>query len=112
MPIMEAGLFAILGGGALLMLILSFKFGALLKVLSAVLFFSIALILFAGYEVAYTTETSGTNQCPTTEPCITHHYIIRQDDTSGDTFGSWAAWVMIALGIMSSILFLVEMIGH
>lgn len=110
MPLMEAGLFALLVGSAVLMLLISFKFGALLKVLASVLFFSSALILFAGYEIAYTTETSGTGQCPTNDPCITQHFIVREDPTSGQTSGGWVAWVFIALGIMSAFLFIIEMI--
>lgn len=109
---MEAGLFALLGGGALLMLIVSFKLGALLKAMSAVLFFSIALILMSGYEVAYTTETTGTSQCPITAPCITQHFIVRQDDVSGSTSGTWAAWLFVVLGILSAMLFIVEMFVH
>lgn len=107
---MEAGLFALLVGSAVLMLLISFKFGALLKALSAVLFFSSALILFAGYEVAYTTETSGTGQCPTNDPCITQHFIIREDPSTNETNGQWLAWVLVALGIMAAMLFIVEMI--
>ncbi len=106
---MEAGLFGLLAGGAFILMIISFKFGALLKAISAVLFFSVALILMAGYEVAYTSETSGTGQCPTNDPCITQHFIIRQDDTSGETSGEWAAWLFILLGILSSMLFIMEM---
>lgn len=110
MPVMEAGLFALMGGSAFVLMLLSFKFGALLKALAAVLFFSLSVILLAGYEVAYTSETSGTGQCPTNDPCITQHFLVRQDDTSGETSGSWMAWVFIALGIMSSMLFIIEMI--
>lgn len=110
MPIMEAGLFALMGGSGFILMILSFRFGALLKVLSAVMFFSLAAILMAGYEVAYTTETAGTPSCPANDPCITQHYLIRQDDATGDTSGTWFAWVLIALGIMSAMLFIVEMI--
>lgn len=110
MPVLEAGLFALLVGSAVLMLLISFKFGALLKALSAVLFFSSAMILFAGYEVAYTTETSGTGQCPVNDPCITQHFLIREDPNTNETSGQWMAWVFIAMGIMSSMLFIIEMI--
>jgi len=54
MPVMEAGLFVLMGGMAFVLMILSFKFGALLKALSAVMFMSLAVVLLAGYEVAYT----------------------------------------------------------
>ncbi len=110
MVLMEAGLFVAMGGIAFLTLMLSFKFGALLKAVSAVMFFSLALILFAGYEIAYTTETSGTPSCPPNDPCITQHYLVREDDTTGQTSGNWLAWILIVLGIMASILFMVEML--
>lgn len=109
MPIMEAGLFALMGGSGFIFLLLSMKFGALLKGLSAVMFFSLAAVLMAGYEVAYTTETAGTPSCPPNDPCITQHYLIRQDDVTQDTSGTWYAWILIALGILSSILFILEM---
>lgn len=109
MPIMEAGLFGLLAGGGFILLVISFKFGALLKVISAVLFFSVALVLMAGYEVAYTTETTGTPSCPPNDPCITQHFLIREDDTTGDTSGTWAAWLFVLLGIFSSLLFIMEM---
>lgn len=68
------------------------------------------MILFAGYEVAYTSElTGGTTDCTDLVPCLERNYVIRQDETSGDTYGSWMAWVMIGLGILSSMLFIVEM---
>ncbi len=110
MPIMEAGMFAMMGGIAFLLLLLSFKFGALLKVFSAVMFFSLSLMLFAGYEVAYTSEFSGTGQCPVGNPCIERHYLVRQDDVTGETSGNFIAWVMIGLGVMASMLFIIEMI--
>lgn len=110
---MEAGLFVGLGGLGFVFLLLSFKFGALLKVISAVIFFSLAMILFAGYEVAYTSTLSGgLTDCSDITPCIERNYIVRQDETTGDTYGSWMAWVMVVMGIMSSMLFIIEMIGQ
>lgn len=110
MPVMEAGLFAIMVGGGFLLLVISFKFGALLKILAAVMFFSSAAVLMAGYEVAYTSETTGTPSCPANDPCITQHFLIREDDTTGQTSGTWIAWVFLAIGILASMLFIVEMI--
>lgn len=111
MPLMEAGLFVGLAGLGFIFLLLSFKIGALLKVLASVIFFSLALILFSGYEVAYTSTLSGgLVECSDTIPCIERNFIIRQDETTGDTYGSWMAWVFIVLGIMSGMLFLMEML--
>lgn len=114
MPIMEGGLFVMMGGTGFILLIISFKFGALLKALSAVMFFSLALVLLAGYEVAYTSEltqgTSAGNDCTVAEPCIERNFLIREDDDTGETSGEFYAWVFIALGILSSMLFIIEMI--
>lgn len=113
MPIMEAGLFIMMGGTGFILMILSFKFGALLKILSAVMFFSLAVVLLAGYEVAYTSELSGP-QCVDNlgdpEVCLERNFLIRADDQTGETSGIFFAWVFIALGILSSMLFIIEMI--
>lgn len=112
MPVMEAGLFVMMGGTGFILLLLSFKFGALLKVLAAVMFFSLAVVLLSGYEVAYTSELSGP-QCvdklgnPAT--CLERNFLIRADDVTGQTSGEFYAWVFIALGIFSSMLFIMEM---
>lgn len=116
MPIIQAGLFILMIGSAFILMLLSFRIGALLKVLSAVLFFSTALILMANYEVAYTSEFVGGvgqgagNQCTTQNPCIQQHYLIKEDDVTGETSGTWIAWVFVALGILTSMLFIIEMI--
>jgi len=108
--LVEAGLFVGLGGLGFVFLLLSFKFGALLKALSAVIFFSLAMILFAGYEIAYTSElTGGLTECTDSVPCLERNFVVREDDITGETFGSWMAWVMIMLGILSSMLFILEM---
>ena len=110
---MEAGLFVGLGGLGFVFLLLSFKFGALLKALAAVIFFVLATILFAGYEVAYTSElTGGLTDCTDTTPCLERNFLVRQDETTGDTYGSWMAWVFVVLGIFSSMLFIMEMFTH
>jgi len=108
---MEAGLFVGLAGLGFVFLLLSFKIGALLKVLASVIFFSLALILFSGYEIAYTSElTGGQTDCTDITPCLERNYIVREDDVTGDTYGSWMAWVMVMLGIMSAMLFIMEML--
>jgi len=103
MPIMEAGLFAILGGMAFIFMMVSFKFGSLFKLFSAVLFFALAVVLFAEYDVAYTTI-----QTTTTPPSTTTdiRFIIQGDDGTA----VWLAWVFVGLGIFNSFLFFIEMI--
>lgn len=110
MPLMEAGLFVGLAGLGFVFLVMSFKIGALLKVLSAAIFFSLSVVLLADYEVAYTSTLSGgAVNCTDTEPCIERNYLVRMDDTTGETSGAWMAWVFVALGIMASMLFILEM---
>jgi hypothetical protein len=116
MPIIQAGLFILMTGSAFILMLLSFRIGALLKVLSAVLFFSLALILMAGYEVAYTSVfTGGAGQgvgqnCTQQNPCVQQHFLIMEDTTTGETNGTWIAWVFIALGILASMMFIIEML--
>ena len=110
MVVMEAGLFMAIGGIAFLLLVMSMKFGALLKAISSIMFFTLSVILFAGYEVAYTSETTGTPACPISNPCMTQHFLVRADDVTGDTSGNWLAWILVVLGLMSAILFMVEML--
>ena len=112
MPIMEGGLFTLMAVFGFIFLILSFRIGALLKAVSAVMFFSLALILMSGYEVAYTTELfgAGSNDCSPEEPCIERNYLVRINDETGKTDGDWLAWVFIIIGILSSMLFIVEML--
>lgn len=106
---MEAGLFVMMAGSGLLFLLLSFKFGALLKALSAVMFFSAALVLMAGYEVAYTSEFVDGAKCKASDPCIQQHFLIREDPTTGETNGVFIAWLFVVLGIFSAMLFIIEM---
>jgi len=104
MPIMEAGLFAILLGMAFIFMLISFKFGALFKLFSAVVFFALAVVLLAGYDVAFTTETTTTNPSRT----ITDTRFIVN---SADDQGNWLGWLFVGLGLFNGSLFFVEMIA-
>lgn len=103
MPIMEAGLFAILAGMAFIFMMVSFKFGALFKIFSGVIFFALAVVLFAEYDVAYTTIQT-TTAPPSTTTDI--RFIIQ----AGDGTASWLAWVFVGLGVFNSFMFFIEMI--
>ena len=102
MPIMEAGLFAILAGMAFIFMMVAFKFGALFKIFSGVIFFTLAVVLFANYDVAYTTIQT-TTAPPSTVTDI--RFIIQADGT-----GYWLAWVFVGLGVFNSFMFFIEMI--
>ena len=101
MPIMEAGMFAILVGMAFIFMMISFKFGALFKLFSTILFFALAVILFAEYDIAFTSvTTSGT----TTIEDI--RFII--DSSNG--LNMMLAWIFVGLGVFNGALFFIEMI--
>lgn len=103
MPLMEAGLFAILAGMAFIFMMVSFKFGALFKLFSSVIFFSLAVVLFAEFDVGFTTV-----QTSTTPPnTITDTRFIIQGD---DGTSLWLAWIFVGLGVFNGALFFIEMI--
>ena len=105
MPIMEAGLFAILGGMAFIFMLISFRFGALFKLFSAVIFFALSVVLFANYDIAYTTETMQENP-PRNSTDI--RFIIKGSADDGTSL--WLGWIFVGLGVFNGALFFIEMI--
>ncbi len=103
MPIFDAGLFALLGGIAFITLILSFKFAQMLKVISAVLFFTLAIVMLAGYDVAYISIITGAEGC-VNNTCTDTRYIVKEN-------GEWLGWVFLLFGILSVTLFFVELLN-
>ena len=104
MPIFDAGLFVLMLGGAVGGLFLSFKMGAVLMVLSIIIFFGLSIVMFAQYDVAYVEKFYGTAECLEADPCITEKYLIQDNQ-------NWLAWLFVAIGIFSALLFFLEMIG-
>lgn len=104
MPILDAGLFVMLLGTAVISLLLSFKIGAILLILSIVIFFSLSIVLFAVYDIAYISEFYGTDDCTVADPCVETKYLIKENH-------NWLAWIFVALGIFSALLFFLEMFG-
>jgi len=104
MAIFDAGMFVLLLGIAVFSMILSFKIGAVLQVISIVLFFGLSLIMFGQYDVMYLENFYGTSECPESDPCVTQKIIISDNQ-------SWLAWIFVAFGIFSSMLFFLEMVG-
>jgi len=102
MPIMEAGLFAILMGIAFIFMMVSFKFGALFKLFSAIAFFTLSIFMLAGFDVAFTTETtSGSNTI------VDERFLIKAGENSASL---WLGWFFVGLGVFNAGLFFVEMI--
>lgn len=102
--IFDAGLFTLLLGIAGICMLLSFKMGAVLMILSIVLFFGLSIVMFAQYDVAYTSEFYGTDDCTLADPCVENKYLIRENQ-------NWVAWIFVAFGIFSALVFFLEMIG-
>lgn len=96
--IIDAGLFALIIGIAFITLIISFKIGALLKIVSMILFFAGSIMLLAGDQVAYSeTATDGSSTWTTTK------YIISDN-------GEWLGWILLILGIFSGLMFFMELV--
>ncbi len=102
--IFDAGLFVLMLGTGVFSMLLSFKIGAVLMILSIVIFFGMSIVMFAQYDVAYTSEFYGTTDCTLADPCVENKYLIRENQ-------SWLAWIFVAIGIFASLLFFMEMIG-
>ena len=102
MTIIDAGLFLLVIGVAFIMLFISFKFGAVFKMIAMILFFVLSLWMFANDQVAYKSDTFD----PTTSTTQnTTKYII--SDTSN---GTWLGYIFLLFGIVSGFLFFMELI--
>lgn len=102
MALLTLGLFAT---------VISFRLGALFKMLGATVFFSLAIIMFAGYEVGYTSEIFDNQDCSGgLDSCTAVAYLVREDPDTGETHGEWMGWIFMVFGIFNSMLFIVEMI--
>ena len=101
MPQVEAGMFLIMLGIALVALLMSFKLGTMLKAVSAILFFVLSIMMFADYDVVYTNVVTGGACSPT---CTETKYLINENQ-------SWLAWVFVILGIFSALMFSLELMG-
>ena len=106
MEVFDSGLFVILLGFGFMALLLSFRIGELLKILSVICFFTLAIVMFADYDVAYTESFSGdsSTECPTANPCVTQKYLIQENQ-------NWLGWIFMAFALLSGLLFFLEMIG-
>lgn len=88
---------------AFIFMLISFHFGALFKLFSTVIFFALAVVLFAEYDVAFTTETVSTTP-PNT--ITDQRFIIK----AADGTSVWLAWIFVGLGVFNGFLFFLEMI--
>jgi len=84
-------------------MLISFRFGAIFKLFSTVIFFALSVVLFAGFDVAFTTETTTTNP---TRTITDERFII----SGSDGTSIWLAWLFVGLGVFNGALFFIEMI--
>ena len=108
----DGGLFVILN---ILAIVFLFKFGIAFKIVSIIVFFALGTILLAGEDVGFTwtgTEGVSTGSSATTVEVSQTIYIIGDDDAA--TFNdnaTWVGWIYVALGCLSSFMFLGRYIG-
>lgn len=103
---LSAGIFIIMLGIGFFSVILSLRggaFGTVFRLVSIIVFFAISMILFAGYDVTFS-ETSITGDSQTT----VKKYLIGDGTDNMDTMSQPAGWLFLAIGIILSMLFLVD----
>lgn len=97
--IFDGGLFFLMLGLGILFLISSFKFGPIFQLVAGIIFMSLSIVMFAGYDVAFeTTVTDGSNQINQT------NYVIGNGETTNEN-NNWLAWIFVIIAIMSFLLF-------
>lgn len=102
----DGGLFFLMLGLGIMFLLASFKFGAVFQLISGIIFMSLAIVMFAGYDVAFeTTVTDGTNQINQT------NYVIGNGTGPNDN-SSWLAWIFMIIGIMALVMFFFTLLSN
>ena len=112
--VFDGGIFVIFLGLALLFLLVSFKIGAVFALLSAILFFSLAIILIGQSDVGFesnieTALINGTSLYTfTTNSTV---YVIGDGNSGTDDNQNILAWLFFAMAILAVAMFFMEMIG-
>jgi hypothetical protein len=104
----DAGIFVIMLGiafGSLFFGAIT-KFGFVFKLVGAIIFLSMAVMMNAEYDVAYTVVTSGGGL---DDPIIDKRYIIGDGDDATDNNQNWLGWIFVLLGLTWIGLFFMEM---
>jgi len=101
----DAGTFLILLALGVAGIVISFKVGAVFKLLGAVIFFVLGTILLAGYDVQSVKITSdGTTVINET------NYLIGNGQEDPNHTASWLGWVFIVIGIIAAFMFFTEVL--
>ena len=108
----DGGLFVVLN---ILAIVFLFKFGVAFKLVSIIIFFALGTVLLAGEDVAFQwsgTEAVSTGSAATTVEVSQTLYIIGDDDAATfNDHATWVGWIYIALGCLTSFMFLGRYIG-
>lgn len=87
-----------MAGLGFILLIIGFKITGL-KLISVICFFSLGVVLLAGYQVAYIVEASNG-----VDPDVTETKFLISDN------GEWLGWIFIILGVFAAIFFLADVV--
>ncbi len=88
------------------------KFGLPFKLISVFIFFGLGTVLLAGYDVGFINNYQEVNASGVPVDLQSTWYMIGDGDAS--TFNdnaTWVGWIFIALGMMTSFVFLARYIG-
>lgn len=112
----DAGIFLILLILAVFFMVISFKFGAVFHILSAIIFFALAVVLISQNDIAFQFQeetalinsTNGQLTYLTNNSTIT---LIGDGDPSTNDNQNILAWIFMALGVVGVALFFMSMWG-
>ena len=103
---LSAGIFILMLGMGLLSIFISFKggvFGTVFRMLAAIIFFGISMILFAGYDVTYSEiTTNGETTLNSTK------FLIGNTSETMDSMSQPLGWLFLSIGVILSLIFLTD----
>ncbi len=111
MSMFDGGLFVVLLAVSVSFMAIG-KFGLPFKLISVFIFFGLGTVLLAGYDVGFINNYQEVNASGVPVDLQSTWYMIGDGDAS--TFNdnaTWVGWIFIALGMMTSFVFLARYIG-
>ena len=112
MAMFDGGLFVVLLAVGVAFLAIG-KFGLPFKLISVFIFFGLGTVLLAGYDVGFVTSYQEVNQSTGAAVDLESTWYMK-GDADASTFNdnaTWGGWIFIALGMMTSFVFLARYIG-
>ena len=107
MVLFDGGLFFLMLGLGIFFMVTALKFSTVFHLLGAVIFFALAIIMLAGYDVAFITVIEdGTNQINQT------NYILGDGTTTTQSNSAWIGWIFLLIGVLMSIMFFFGMMNN